>query len=168
MPNWVKNTLKIIKGDPQEVFAKIRTEESVFDFNTLVPMPEMPEHIETPGEDVALARPAVPAWYVWSVEHWGTKWNARCAQYSTKDPQHVIWFDTAWAPPAAIFESLAQHFPAHEIVIYSDEYNNHFHGTCTIVGGHVAWASDPCQCFDEDMTGLSNEELAALGIEEAP
>jgi hypothetical protein len=48
---------------------------------------------------------------------------------------YVIWFDTAWAPPGAIFESLAQHFPAHEIVILSDDYDNHFHETFTLEGG---------------------------------
>ena len=33
--------------------------------------------------------------YDWS---WGTKWNARDSQYSTKDQEHAIRFDTAWSP----------------------------------------------------------------------
>ncbi len=40
MPNWVSNTLRVIKGDPKEVFKFVCTDKSVFDFNTLVPMPE--------------------------------------------------------------------------------------------------------------------------------
>jgi hypothetical protein len=40
MPNWVSNALKVIKGDPKEVFELIRTEQSVFAFNKLIPMPE--------------------------------------------------------------------------------------------------------------------------------
>jgi hypothetical protein len=47
----------------------------------------------------------------------GTKWNARDSQYSTKDPEHAIWFDTAWSPAVPVFEALAKRFPAHEILI---------------------------------------------------
>ena len=93
--------------------------------------------------------------------------ECRCAKHSTKDPEHVIWFDTAWAPPLAIFESLAQHFPAHEIVIHSDEYDNHFHETLTLADGQAAWTTDPCHCCDENTTALSAEQNQAFGIEEA-
>jgi hypothetical protein len=163
MPNWVNNTLSIIKGDPKEVFEFVRTEQSVFDFNTLVPMPE---HVQNSDEEVAVD--GFPAWYVWSNEYWGTKWNARCAQHSTKEPEHVIWFDTAWAPPVPIFEALANRFPSHEIHIHSDEYQNHFHETFILAGGQLACATDPCDCFDEDNSPLSTEETDALGVEEAP
>jgi hypothetical protein len=164
MPNWVNNTLKVIKGDPKEVFELVRTEESVVDFNTLVPMPE---HIKNSDEEVALAGFNVPAWYGWAVENWGTKWNARDAKHSTKDPAHVLWFDTAWSPPVPVFESLAKQFPTHEIVVYSDEYMNHLHVTFTLKDGEVAWAGDRCRCFDEDESPLSPEEIDAFGIEEA-
>jgi hypothetical protein len=40
MPNRVINRLKVIKGDPREIFEFVRTEKSVFDFNNLIPMPE--------------------------------------------------------------------------------------------------------------------------------
>jgi hypothetical protein len=165
MPNWVSNTLRIIKGDPQEVFAFVRTEHSVFDFNTLV---RMPEHVKSSTEEVALVSFAVPVWYAWAVENWGTKWNARDAKYSTKHPECVIWFDTAWSAPVAVFESLAKHFPEHEIVIDSDEYDNHFHVTFTLTNGQVVWATDPCSCFDGDTPPLSSQEMDAFGIEEAP
>jgi hypothetical protein len=35
MPNWVSNALKVIKGDPKEVFELIRTEQSVFPSTSL-------------------------------------------------------------------------------------------------------------------------------------
>lgn len=140
MPNWVSNTLRVIKGDPKEIFEFVRTEKSVFDFNTLVPMPAQ---IKNSNEEVGMCGLKVPAWYDWSCENWGTKWNACDSQYSTKDPEHVIWFDTAWSPPVSVFEALAMRFPAHEIVIHADEYENHFHWTFTLKDGQVAWADDP-------------------------
>ena len=40
MPNWVSNTLEVIKGDAKEIFDFVRSDESVFDFNNLIPMPD--------------------------------------------------------------------------------------------------------------------------------
>jgi hypothetical protein len=53
----------------------------------------------------------VPAWYDWSCENWGTKWNACYAKYSTKDPERVVWLDTEWSAPVELFEALAKRFP---------------------------------------------------------
>lgn len=172
MPNWVRNTLKVIQGDPKEIFVFVRTEKSVFDFNKLIPMPDS---IENSKEEVV--RPSgfkVPAWYSWAIDNWGTKWNACDAEYSTKDPEHVIWFDTAWDPPVPVFEALAKRFPGHEVVVYSDEYMNHLHVTFTLNNGQVTWAGDQCHCYgednssEEDNSPLSKEEMDALGIEVAP
>ena len=82
----------------------------------------MPEHIQNCDEEVDLHGFKVPTWRAWSVENWGTKWNAYDARFSTKDPEHTVEVDTAWAaPPVALFKSLAKQFPTHEIVIHSDE-----------------------------------------------
>ena len=165
MPNWVSNTLRVIKGDPKEIFDFVRTEKSVFDFNTLVPMPE---HIKNSNEEVDMCGFKVPAWHDWSCENWGTKWNACDSQYSTKDPEHAIWFDTAWSPAVPVFEALANRFPAHEILIHSDEDMNHLHVTFTLKDGEVTGVADPCRCYDDFFSPLSIEEMHALGIEEAP
>ena len=74
MPNWVVNTLKVVKGDPREIFEFVRSEGSVMDFNKLIPMPE-----SIRKSDQEVIRPSgfkVPGWYAWSVDNWGTKWNA--------------------------------------------------------------------------------------------
>jgi Api92-like protein with ferredoxin domain len=163
MPNWVSNTMRIINGNPHEVFEFIRGDKSPFDFNNLVPMPE---HIQKADEEVDFASLNVPAWYAWSLQNWGTKWNACDAKYSTTDPENVIWFDSAWSPPVAVFQSLAKRFPVHEIVIHSDEYENHFHETFTLKDGEVTWVEDGCHCFDEDESPLSAGEMNAFGIEE--
>ena len=94
---------------------------SVFDFNQLI---QMPGEIKNSQEEVDYcAGLKVPAWYKWATENWGTKWSASDSQYSTKDPEHAIWFDTAWSPAVPVFEALAERFPAHEILIHSDEYS---------------------------------------------
>jgi len=39
MPNWVYQTLIVFEGNPKEVWDAIRGDESLFDFNRLIPMP---------------------------------------------------------------------------------------------------------------------------------
>lgn len=168
MPNWVYNTLRVINGDPQEVFAFVRSEESMFDFNTLVPQPEGlyhgslgPKEFEKYGKN---------NWYNWNNANWGTKWNACDARYSKKDPEHVILFDTAWDAPAPVFAAMAKRFPGHEIVVYSDEYTNHFHTTFTLKDGQLTRTHETCEdchCFEEDETPVTRAELDIFGIEEA-
>lgn len=68
MPNWVYQTLIVFEGNPKEVWDAIKGDESLFDFNRLIPMPE--EIID---------------WYTWSMEHWGVKWNAAYAHISTPE-----------------------------------------------------------------------------------
>jgi len=53
-----------------------------------------------------------PTWYEWSVEHWGTKWNA-CHPKVTEngDGSVHVQFDTAWTFPFPIFEKVAADFP---------------------------------------------------------
>jgi len=166
MPNWVINTLKVIVGDPKEVFEFVRSEQSVFDFNTLIPMPE---HIQNSNEEVVRESGfKVPAWYSWAIDNWGTKWNASEARYASNDPERGIWFDTAWAPPAPVLEALAKRFPAHEIVVYSDEDTNHLHVTFTLKEGRLTWTKDTCYCFDEDEKPVTWAELDVFGIEKAP
>jgi hypothetical protein len=168
MPNWVSNTLEVIKGDPKEVFEFVRSEKSLFDFNKLIPMPE---HIKDSDEPVAYAGlEGVPAWYAWALDNWGTKWNACDAEYSTKDPERVLWFDTAWSPPVPVFEALAKRFPAHEIIVRSFECENLRHDTFTLKDGQVAWKGEDCDCFAdaEDTKPFTAQELDELGDRGCP
>lgn len=171
MPNWVRNTLKVVKGNAAEIFEAVRTANSLFDFNTLIPMPES---IWNSDKEVVTASGfKVPAWYAWSIDNWGTKWNASETSYSTTDPEHVIWFDTPWDPPVPVLKALAMRFPAHEVVVYSDEDINHLHVTFTLKEGQLTWTRDACRCFagDEalsDEAPLRRAELDYFGIEEAP
>ena len=63
--------------------------------------------------------------------------------------------------------ALAERFPAHELLIHSDEYMNHLHVTFTLKDRKVTGVGDPCRCYEEYFSLLSIEELHALSIEEA-
>lgn len=54
-----------------------------------------------------------PTWYEWSVENWGTKWNA----YSFgNDIDGAVLFQTAWSAPHPVIRKLAEMFPDEKII----------------------------------------------------
>jgi len=90
MPNWCYNTLTVTHEDPammQRLFDAVKAERF---FNEFVPNPG--------GE-----------WeYSWSLENWGTKWEANIGDIDLNDGEAQVWFDTAWSPPILFYEKLAQ------------------------------------------------------------
>lgn len=62
-------------------------------------------------------------WYDWSVEHWGTKWNAYSAAW--RAPAELK-FETAWSHPAPVYRALSETFPDVDFEIkYADEDYGH-------------------------------------------
>ncbi len=102
MPNWSVNTLKIEADD--ESTAKIKSlilnDKDEVDFNLI---DKMPEDIET--LDVGFNPHNKPNWYVWSVEHWGAKWNATSTYLL--DTGEIV-FQTAWQEPNKWFDALGR------------------------------------------------------------
>ena len=90
MPNWCDNTLTIThpnksKLDTIETALSDKTNQALF--NTILPNPS--------GE-----------WdYEWSVNNWGTKWEASVHDWERQD-DNTIWvsFDSAWSPPTQLYE----------------------------------------------------------------
>lgn len=58
-----------------------------------------------------LARYGSEDWYDWRIRNWGTKWNTYDASLSESPGQLVYTFLTAWSPPDAALEALADRFP---------------------------------------------------------
>lgn len=56
-------------------------------------------------------------WYDWSIDNWGTKWNA-CHEYIDDDNQ-VIEFETAWSMPEGVIKEICKYTPVR--VEYADE-----------------------------------------------
>lgn len=58
-----------------------------------------------------------PTWYEWSINNWGTKWNAYdCVEYD-QEPKEIeeIFLNTAWSAPHPILDKLASMYPDIEI-----------------------------------------------------
>jgi hypothetical protein len=51
-------------------------------------------------------------WYQWSIDKWGTKWNAQSVEKSiTSDNSVSYFFMTAWSFPEPVIRELARQFP---------------------------------------------------------
>lgn len=68
-------------------------------------------------------------WYGWSIEHWGTKWNAyEVVAGKIDDREAVVHFETAWAPPLPVLDALAARFPKANLrLIWCDEGDDQQH-----------------------------------------
>ena len=58
-----------------------------------------------------------PTWYEWSINNWGTKWNAYdCIELEdASEEMNELCFNTAWSAPHPILSKLAQMYPDVEI-----------------------------------------------------
>ena len=138
MPNWVFNRLVVYADEatldavslaveqvapPDEVGdggsgEADQVEESVFSFGRLLP------------------RPGGVDWYMWNVEHWGTKWDAQDAQRCRAPGELTFEFDTAWSAPLPVVEHLAQRFPQATVRLdYREEQG--WGGSLELAGGEL-------------------------------
>ncbi|EKX34279.1 hypothetical protein GUITHDRAFT_147318 [Guillardia theta CCMP2712] len=53
-----------------------------------------------------LPRPASVDWFLWSNQHWGTKWDVPQLKWERNNLSFHLKFETAWAPPVAFYEFL--------------------------------------------------------------
>ena len=71
-------------------------------------------------------------WYDWSIQNWGTKWNA----YDTSEEGDTIIFDTAWSTPAPVIQALSEMFPKVKFELsYADEDFGYNCGKVTYLNG---------------------------------
>jgi hypothetical protein len=56
-------------------------------------------------------------WYDWSIDNWGTKWNA--SEGMVDDENQVIEFETAWSMPEGIIKEICKYTPIR--IEYADE-----------------------------------------------
>lgn len=150
MPNWTSNRI-YIEGDKADIRAfleAVKWEDELFDFNRIIPMPELVkntgtgsrkidgqnvdawyiikrQHQDFPGqkekvrrftpeEQAELASIGHADWYGWSVQNWGTKWNACRVEIddSTIERGYIeILFETAWSAPEPVFRKMIRMFP---------------------------------------------------------
>jgi hypothetical protein len=104
MPNWCDNTAQFYHP-VEQVVEELATELSKRGpeengepfvgqlFNHLYPRPtEQQEN-----------------WYQWNIDNWGTKWDADIFEWERTDKNTItVYFNTAWAPPTALYEHIEQ------------------------------------------------------------
>ena len=79
------------------------------DFEKLIPMPEdvyrgplgMKEMEQYPGDK---------NWYDWSINNWGTKWNAYGYDYLPQKEDALV-FNTAWSSVPKVISALSEKYP---------------------------------------------------------
>ena len=109
MPGLLKNTgkgIRIIDGQRVESWYVIDNTE-VF---------PKEEHVRpfTADEEALLEALGHRNWYDWSVDHWGTKWNAFHPEINQTGSAYgyvEIRFETAWAEPMPVFQKMFEIFP---------------------------------------------------------
>lgn len=152
MPNWVHNSVHVQgKKERVEEFRKkhFSTEKNQgkkgneeFDFETIIPMPDtvFKGNLGTKEREEHGSN----NWYDWSIDNWGTKWNAcHTDLYSDKieisGPMASFGFnfDTAWALPMPIYEKLRDMYPDLYISVDFDEESGEFAGELEITDGSI-------------------------------
>jgi len=99
MPNWCENTARFFNPS-KGLIDRIQTELETVD-----------EDGFPSGQLFNLLRPCpldqADDWYNWNVTNWGTKWDASEIRFQRNDDYTVtVFFETAWAPPIALYEYL--------------------------------------------------------------
>lgn len=128
MPNNITNELTA----PKHVIDSLAGKNGAVDFNAVIPMP--PRVAATFGESGLH-----PAWYDWSIKHWGTKWNAYEIERASDT---CARFQTAWSMPEEVIEALAAKFPTETIQVrWADENFGYNAGIRVYQGGGVVDSS---------------------------
>ena len=107
MPNWCQNSLNLVcsskeEADEIEALMELVAPESYEGdktfFGHFVP--------ETWEKDNDNESDAMPAWYMWRVNNWGTKWDANLYHWNRyNDTGFMIHFDTAWGPQTEVYHA---------------------------------------------------------------
>tara|TARA_R100001129_G_scaffold184494_1_gene169527 strand:- start:1178 stop:1735 length:558 start_codon:yes stop_codon:yes gene_type:complete len=98
MPNWCWNHLTVT-GDEKELqeFVEKSTnahKETEFSFEGTLPRGDRKD------------------WYNWSIDNWGTKWDACAPNICHNDIDYfAVSFESAWSPPINWINNIMQDFP---------------------------------------------------------
>jgi len=140
MSNYVGNKIVFYGEDEnvKKILEEIKSEKQPIDFNRIIPMPNNIfrgnlgiEEEQKYGKDNR---------YDWSIENWGTKWNAYNTCLTEDDEGNtVLFFNTAWKPPMPIIEKLCEicHKSNVDLMgIYSNEdFDSDCHGLWDCIDG---------------------------------
>lgn len=119
MPNWTANNVLFVGKRKQLETLKdmLKSDENDFDFNNIIPIPKELTDTVSGSENAKpdwqkeqsnqlKAKYGADNWYDWSIDNWGTKWNACNTEVEQRDGTLVYHFDTAWDCPREIVNAL--------------------------------------------------------------
>ena len=112
MPNWVKTIVHAVNEKVD--FTKFTNDDGDFTFEKVIPMPE-DIYREDLGERER-QQYGSRNWYDWSIENWGTKWDA-CDVNTEK---RTVIFNTAWDFALPVIRELAK-MVGDLLCFYADE-----------------------------------------------
>ena len=113
MPNWCSNTITI-RGEKEDIdrFESFLNEGGGKEWFTFFrPLPNELE--DTTASFTAeqnqelIEKYGHSDWYSWSVENWGCKWNCDAQDWTREGDTISFWFDSPWAPPTNLYETIA-------------------------------------------------------------
>ena len=163
MPNWCNNNITINGDYDTLVQLKSVVEAGEGLLQAIAPMPKELEGTTAPSDE--------PNWYDWCHENWGTKWDPELHLefIDNGDGTATItgFFETAWAPPIAAFETLAGDWDSCYIELFYEEGGMCFVGCWDSEGGDDYFEygdiGDDIDAIEEAMPAYLNE---AFGVTE--
>ena len=133
MPNWVENsvTIKSSEEDISQIITQLSVEQPSKDTESKISF----MNIVSPPEDYMNTYNEGSNWYMWNVEHWGTKWDTCEPHYFSSSSTSVTYgFQTAWSPPIPVFQKLSEQYPNAKITLEWEEEQG-FGGEEEFLGG---------------------------------
>lgn len=104
-------------------------------------------------------------WYEWSLEHWGTKWNAYDVLRSSDT---CVEFQTAWSAPLVVIAALSREHPDAEIRLdYSDEDKGSNYGSLSFKAGEATELPAGLEIV-QDLWSLSDDDMVEYGLRVSP
>lgn len=145
MPNWCWNNLQVMC-----------TEEHVAELQDFVEKSTSIKDTEFSFEGT-LFRGNREDWYNWSLNNWGTKWDA-CEPYiDESEPQFFsVSFESAWSPPCNWIEDIMHKYTNLEFELEYDEPGCCFAGKLTVHKAEDILIHD---CYDTDSASICCEAI---------
>lgn len=112
MPNWCGNTLTLSHDDPEMIVRATKAFEEGRLLDEFIPVPPGLKGTTSPNRDGTAeelrAQYGYSDWYDFCVNEWGTKWDVGSSQgiQDVDKLDLIVYFDSAWAPPIAAYQSL--------------------------------------------------------------
>ena len=157
MPNWCFNRLRVYAHDAEESEKQLKkfikeniNEEELGDtlsFQGSAPRPkdlDITAGSRTEKEEaqakINKEKYGYEDWYEWSINEWGTKWDACSSNVDDQDDNEIsISFETAWSPPLEWMQKASAKYPLLTFENYVEEESDAF------IGKPIARAGNLCE-----------------------